>query len=418
MKNIKKYVIVLFIAFFSTTIINYTVLATPQEDQKKKVEDSRTQLNDVNEKINELQNQINSLDDKILPLAISIEKNKENIDKLKTQIEQMKVDIENTKEDITKKELIVSNRFRAIYKWRPESNYINIILNAKSLGDFISSFEECSRITSMDKKIIIDLNEKKEQLNNKIEDIKEEQDNINKLNMENKLAMNEFNAKKIEQQKLVEDYNESKKNIAGNVEVAERELIEYFTTIINNSSSTIEELKSSIDGLNNSKNQIKTEAVTNELNTYIAKAKSEIAIKEKAYTAAAKNASGGGTVVIQGGSSNVGSVLAYAQQFLGLPYVWGATGPSAFDCSGFTQHVFGKFGITLPRTTYDQVRLGSPVSYEQLKPGDLVFERKSSNGPEHVGIYIGGGKIIHAANSAVGIIIGPIYQFSEARRIL
>ena len=90
---------------------------------------------------------------------------------------------------------------------------------------------------------------------------------------------------------------------------------------------------------------------------------------------------------------------AYAKKFLGTKYVWGGNSlTSGVDCSGLVQQVFKHFGVNLPRVTYDQIGEGQAVSAKGLRPGDLVFfdTAKSTAGPDHVGIYLGGGKMVHA----------------------
>ena len=96
------------------------------------------------------------------------------------------------------------------------------------------------------------------------------------------------------------------------------------------------------------------------------------------------------------------AVVAYACQFIGNPYVWGGTSlTNGADCSGFVQSVFAHFGITLPRTSYEQRSAGVGVSYEEAIPGDVICY------DGHVGIYIGNGQIVNAMNPAQGIGISP-----------
>lgn len=93
-------------------------------------------------------------------------------------------------------------------------------------------------------------------------------------------------------------------------------------------------------------------------------------------------------------------ILAKARGLIGVPYVWGGTSPSGFDCSGFTQYVFASQGITIPRTSINQYSTGSSVAFNSLRPGDLVFFSLSGNGiVSHVGIYIGNGQFINATTS-------------------
>ena len=109
-------------------------------------------------------------------------------------------------------------------------------------------------------------------------------------------------------------------------------------------------------------------------------------------------------------SSDLGQQIAsYAVQFVGNPYVYGGTSlTNGADCSGFVQSVFANFGIGLSRTAASQAGGGTSVSLDSLQAGDLLFY-SSSGSIDHVALYIGGGQIVHAANSASGIIISNAY---------
>ncbi|MFQ9248733.1 MAG: C40 family peptidase [Clostridium paraputrificum] len=100
----------------------------------------------------------------------------------------------------------------------------------------------------------------------------------------------------------------------------------------------------------------------------------------------------------RGVNKSSSQVANYAYNFLGRPYVYGANGPNAFDCSGFTSYVYRHFGVSLPRTASSQFSAGSAVSRNNLAPGDLVFFNTVGY-LGHVGLYIGGGDFIHAASS-------------------
>ena len=105
---------------------------------------------------------------------------------------------------------------------------------------------------------------------------------------------------------------------------------------------------------------------------------------------------------VQQTASNGQAIVDYACQFIGNPYVWGGTSlTDGADCSGFVQSVFAHFGISLPRTTYDQINAGVEVSYDQAMPGDLICY------DGHIGIYIGNGQIVNAQNPEQGIGISP-----------
>ncbi|MEU6575037.1 NlpC/P60 family protein [Streptomyces sp. NPDC046805] len=110
------------------------------------------------------------------------------------------------------------------------------------------------------------------------------------------------------------------------------------------------------------------------------------------------------------------TAVSYAYRKLGSRYVWGATGPDSFDCSGLVQAAYRSAGVSLPRTTYAQIDAGRRVSRSQLAPGDLVF---FYSGVSHVGIYIGNGQMIHAPNPSAPVRVAPIDEmpFAGATRV-
>jgi len=119
----------------------------------------------------------------------------------------------------------------------------------------------------------------------------------------------------------------------------------------------------------------------------------------------------------QAPNTRAAAALSYAYGKLGSPYVWGATGPNAFDCSGLVQAAYRSAGVSLPRTTYAQIGAGHRVSRSELLPGDLVF---FYSGVSHVGIYVGNGQMIHAPNPSAPVRLAPIDQmpFAGATRVV
>lgn len=114
-------------------------------------------------------------------------------------------------------------------------------------------------------------------------------------------------------------------------------------------------------------------------------------------------------------SNTINEIEWNAKSFLGTPYVWGATGPSTFDCSGFTQWVYRDVGINIPRVSRDQARVGQYVRYENLRRGDMVFfdtKKHRSGIVTHVGIYLGHGNFIHASSAGKKVVI---YNFNEKK---
>ncbi|MDH6623639.1 cell wall-associated NlpC family hydrolase [Streptomyces sp. LBL] len=115
-------------------------------------------------------------------------------------------------------------------------------------------------------------------------------------------------------------------------------------------------------------------------------------------------------------NSRAAAAVSFAYAKLGSPYVWGATGPDAFDCSGLVLSAYRAAGVSLPRTTYAQIGAGRRVSRSELLPGDLVF---FYSGISHVGLYVGNGQMIHAPNPSAPVRLASISEmpFAGATRV-
>ncbi|MDR7428385.1 MAG: LysM peptidoglycan-binding domain-containing protein [Armatimonadota bacterium] len=111
-------------------------------------------------------------------------------------------------------------------------------------------------------------------------------------------------------------------------------------------------------------------------------------------------------------------LIGLARRFLGTRYRWGATGPRAFDCSGFLQYVYARAGVVLPRTTEAMYQAGKAVPPGQLLPGDMVFFTTYRPGPSHAGIYLGEGLFIHASSGYGSVTVTPLVKEYYRKRYL
>ena len=101
-------------------------------------------------------------------------------------------------------------------------------------------------------------------------------------------------------------------------------------------------------------------------------------------------------------ASSAGSIAALAMQYVGSPYVWGASGPSAFDCSGLVSYVYGQFGTSLPHSSEGIRSAGTPISAAEAQPGDVIWW------PGHVAIYAGDGMMVSAEDESTGVRYLPV----------
>ncbi|HBI6917743.1 TPA: C40 family peptidase [Clostridium perfringens] len=431
----KKKIISTVLAATMTFGVGHSVFATPlTDDQKQQMEHNQDKYADINSKIRELEDKIDGLSAKIEPLFFQVEKNKEEISKTEESISTVKVQIEESKKKIEKQQEVLGQRIRATYKSGGQANYLTALLDSNGIGDFLSRVQAISKVMGMDKQVIDELTSEKEKLDSEVKELQDKTTELNKLNSETQSKIDELNKMKAEQEGVIKDMKAEQEKVVGELAPLERQLMEPWTSKIN-SNGSLNDLNQAVTALRGLRNQIKTPEVDAEAVQAIEKAKDLIETK-KAEEAVSSAPNRGGDVNTGGSSSsasngssssNSGStvappsegaasaVVSYAYQFIGRPYVFGATGPDTFDCSGFTSYVYrNAVGREITRTTYTQINQGRPVSRDQLQPGDLVF----TNGVEHVGIYVGGGQMIHAARPGVGVIVGPIYNFSSARRIL
>ncbi|OSC64821.1 glycoside hydrolase [Streptomyces sp. 4F] len=141
----------------------------------------------------------------------------------------------------------------------------------------------------------------------------------------------------------------------------------------------------------------------------------QAAQRESGSGSGSGNSSGGtGTTEPSAPDASYGTkaekALAFARAQIGKPYVWGATGPGSYDCSGLTQAAWKAADVILPRTTYDQVNAGTTVPVSQAQPGDLVFFYDDLS---HVGLYIGNGMMIHAPKPGAYVREESIYYDGE-----
>ena len=405
--------------------IGMPAFATPNEE----VIENQAKYDELTAKIDEITGQVYALDAEIEPLMETIENNKAEVEEIKIEVENTEKEIETTKADIEKSEEVLGKRIREFYKSGGQVNYLTLLFSAESFNDLISKIDSTTRIVNIDKELIAELEEKKANLNEKVTVLEERKAEVIKLTEESEAALDELNAKKAEQEIAIEQLNAEQEEFEKNyLSVSERKLVAHQQSVLETSNDK-NELQAAIDQLTSIRdNQIKSEIVKQEISDsiYYGTIKLEEIIEaeeakeaeEAAKAAAQQQISSPNRGEITSGTASSASgnaIVSYAYNFIGTPYVYGATGPDTFDCSGFPSYVYANAaGINITRTTYSQMGVGTPVSYDQLQPGDLVF----TYGGDHVGIYVGGGQYIHAPQPGDSVKVGNITSFYCARRVL
>lgn len=383
-----------------------SALPTVSDEVKNEFKEKQAKYNDLVEKVQVLDNEISNLVSKI-------NENNDQIDGINSEIENVNKEIEQIKSNIDEQEEVLGERLREIYKSGGQASYISILFSADSFSDLISKIDNAKTLINLDKKVVNELGESKNNLDNKVNSLQEKAKKIETLNSEIKEKKEETDAKKAEQQVVLEEAKVEKEDFEKkNIIPIETEAVSPWIEQATNSNNTADTINSAISMLSTYKQQLQSQQVIESVDNAISKAKSIIAEKDKQKQKAASTNRGIDTGVTASGDAN--NLVEYAKRFIKVPYVWGGTTPSGFDCSGFTSYVYrNAAGINIGRTTYEQINAGREVSRNELQPGDLVFPHDG-----HVGIYVGNGQMIHAPQTGDVVKIAPVYRFWRARRVL
>ena len=411
-EGVKKRVLGFLIIFTLATSIS------PNADVDS-VKQAQAKYNEYITKIEEVESTVMDMDSSINKYLDDINLNNTKITLLENEISTSEANIKNLEEDIVNQELLKDSRLRSMYKsGNVTMDYFSLILSIESFSDFIAKLKSLNVLIDLDKTIISTIEENKATID--AERVKSEQakKDLVDVNAGIEKQKSEVETLKVEQESLINQL-EAEKNQFGTevLEVAERELIQPQVNNIKANPNDLGTLTSAVSQLTSIRdNQLQTEVVKSEVNSAIDEANDLISSLRVVITPPTVSDPNRGLGTSVGSSSATGQdIINYAYTFLGTPYVWGATGPSTFDCSGFTSYVYRHAAnLEITRTTYTQINVGTPIAYEDMQPGDLVFMRNN----EHVGIYIGDGKMIHAPRTGDVVKVSNVFSFYAARRIL
>ena len=238
---------VLAITISLSSIITIPTYATTPQDT---INENLSKYKELDSKILDLDSKIEELKNEIATINSKLSENKEAINSIEIQIQSTEAKLEQTKEEIEQAQIILDNRVRNMYKSNISSNMIVSILTSTSISDLFSRIQAISKIISTDKKIIIDINEKKDSLNKDIETLntKNTELKILQTNIENDLKVVE--QKKEDQEEYSYKLNAEKEAVFAIIEENEKTLISKPLSIANSSTNSVSELQSAIDALN------------------------------------------------------------------------------------------------------------------------------------------------------------------------
>lgn len=371
------------------------------KNEKKKAEEELNQANqkieDIERQQSALQSEIDQKDAELVNLLVNIGILEDELTNKNTQLEQVTAELSEAEETEKEQYASMKKRIQFMYE-RGDTAMIDALLGSADMSDFLNRVEYVSDIYEYDRNLLTQYQITVQQVADLKTTVETEKAELEDMQEEYAL-----------QQSSLESVLAQKRSQMGN-----------YDNQLASAQAAADKYKSTIDA----QNRIIKEEERRQREAEEAARAAEARAREEANqkktnsnsqsnsgTDSSENSSGGGSGSSgndgnSGGGANPGystgvsgsDVVNYACQFVGNPYVWGGTSlTNGADCSGFVMSVFANFGISLPHSSAALQGCGKAVSYANAQPGDLICYSG------HVGIYMGGGQIVHAQSTAVGI---------------
>jgi len=360
----------------TTFATGLSTLLNQKAVQQQQINNDKNDLTKSKSDAQVLGTKIEMMDSQIETQMRTSEDNKKQVEATQNQIMDTEKEIEKAEIEIKSEQALFDKRMRVMYI-NGTGGYIGVLLDSKNFGDFYLRMETLKKVLEYDTKVINDLKDKKEVVNNKKNTLVKKNTELLALKADNERKLSKLADAKKAENILVAKFESDQNSINARINSANQNLASISKKIDNYSRGV-------------------SIASTIRSNT-----SSSVSAPAVAY-------------------SGNDAVVSYAYQFIGIPYVWGGKSPNpGFDCSGFMHYVYAHFGIGIGGDTYSQINDGSPVSKDQLQSGDLVFFGSASS-PHHVGMYIGGGQFIEAPHTGAFVRVATLAgrsDFCVARRI-
>lgn len=372
--------------------------ASAIRDAQEKIDQANDQLDqtkstisDIEKQQNSLQQEIDSLDSELVALLLDIEVLKDEISQKEADIAQATEDLAQAQESAEQQYESMKKRIRFMYE-RGDNALVESLLGAGSMADFLNRVEYFNQIYDYDRTMLTEYQETVTQVAALKETLEQEQQDMVALkeNQEHQSAelqemlnkkratMDDFDTKLAQAEALAAQYKETIRK-QNEIIVAEQARI-----------AAEEEARRRRE--EEERRRQEEERRRQEL-----AAQQQGNSTDSGSSSSTGNSDGGANPAYRTNISGQ-EVVDFAMQFVGNPYVWGGTSlTNGADCSGFVMSVFAHFGISLPHSSYALRSCGQGVSYNNAQPGDLICYSG------HVAIYAGGGRIVGAQSTAVGI---------------
>lgn len=435
----KKRIVCLTLALMMTATQAVSVSASREEELREEQAYTSAQLDATYAQLDQLyyakqqlQEEIATLDANLVNVMVSIQTLEGDISSKEADIEQTQADLQKAQNAKDKQYAAMKQRIQYLYEKGGSEAWFQMMMSADNLSELLTKAEYTQKMYDYDRKSL-------ETYANTIEQVTSLGNKYQQEKSELEGMKQEYEAESVNLQYQIDERKATSANCDDEIAYAEYMATEY-ANLIQQQQAEIEQLEAErIAAEEEARRQAEAEAAAawaeqqtvydedgNEVDVDEAAENGDVVYDEYGNEVDASEVASGSSYVEYDEYGNVidsdntvdpdeyessssssssysgagSSIVDYATQFVGNPYVWGGTSlTGGADCSGFTQSVYAQFGYSLPRTSYEQQNWGTEVSYADAQPGDLICYGG------HVAIYMGNGQIVHASNSRDGIKI-------------
>lgn len=393
------------------------------QEYNQSIEEDTYKLGTYEAQAEELRLAIQELDSKIENAMYRQAEIEEEITIINNSIHESNLKIDQYTEEIAKREADKNVFVRSMYKFG-ELSYIDVIFKSDNVFDAAYNFYNYSALVNSSKKNIEELDTLKKDLISEEEALELNKAELEKANNEAKSIVDDMTSMMNEQQEKLSELNVIQANLSDKIESEKAEVL--------NITAKLEEqrIQAELERQRQEEARKQAEEEARKQAEEEARRQEKANRQENSQSSSENNYESDYVEPNRGSYEESGStnypisntysaseIVAYASQFQGVPYVWGGTSPSGFDCSGLVQYCYRQFGYYIPRVSQDQQNFGTDVSLSELRTGDLVFWGRPAT---HVAFYIDGGYILHAPNTGDVVRIQPINlsSITSAKRII
>ena len=389
-----------------------------KKDAEQSLKSKQGEINNIQEQQEQLRGEINELDAELVNVMIELSTLEEELSIKQDELEQTKADLEQAKEDEKNQYEAMKLRIRFMYE-KGDSAMLTSLLESGSIADLLNRVEYVNEVYEYDRNLLTEYQDTKNQvaaleqqqeeyilaLEAKQQEYQVARENFETTIAQKKNEVGNFQNKLEEARALAAKYqdtiNAQNTIIAQENERIERERREREERERQERERAAAAAEAAMRASNNSGNSSGTGSNSGSSSGIGSNSGSSSGIGSNSGSSSNADSTGGGGDKNPGYSTGVSgsSVVNYAMNFVGNPYVWGGKDPNTgADCSGFTSYVYAHFGINIPSYSYSQRSVGKEVSYANAQAGDLICYAG------HVAIYMGNGQIVHAKGTAYGIV--------------